>query len=154
MTVGQGVWIELDALKINPKLRIGFDGYPVSNNPADCKLITGSDIGMRVSNQSKHQKELLDFVNWWNTSDYGKNWFVNIAQVVPPIVTSTVPNLETIKQGFALVEKKGSLPMTINYSTNAIHIAFGEALQAYIGGAASKDATCALIERKWVELEN
>jgi raffinose/stachyose/melibiose transport system substrate-binding protein len=153
MTNGQGAWIEADALKINPNLKIGFDGYPVSNNPADCKVVTGADQAMRVSNKSKHQKELLDFVNWWYTSDYGKNWFVNVADVVPPIVISTQSNMEVIKQGSALVASKGSAPLSIIYSTDAFHMAFGEALQAYVGGMATKDRTCATIEAKWVELE-
>jgi raffinose/stachyose/melibiose transport system substrate-binding protein len=153
MTIGQGAWIEEDSLKINPRLRVGFDGYPVSNNAAECKVVTGADQAMRVSNASKHQKELLDFVNWWYTSDYGKNWFANIAKVVPPISAGTVPNLEVPKQGAALVAKEGSNPLSIIYSTDAFHTAFGEALQAYVGGTATKDQTCATIERRWKEID-
>ncbi|GHU25663.1 hypothetical protein FACS1894172_19440 [Spirochaetia bacterium] len=153
MTNGQGAWIEEDSLKINPRLRIGFDGYPVSNNPADCKLVTGADQAMRVSNTSKHQAELLAFVNWWYTSDYGKGWFANVAKVVPPITAGTIPNLEVPKQGSALVAREGSLPLTIIYSTDAFHQAFGELLQAYIGGTATKDQTCAAIERQWRAIE-
>ncbi|MDR3302986.1 MAG: extracellular solute-binding protein [Treponema sp.] len=153
MTNGQGAWIEEDSLKVNPSLRIGFDGYPVSNNPADCKVVTGADQAMRVSNKSKHQKELLDFVNWWYTSDYGKGWFANIAKVVPPIKAGTVPNLEVPKQGSALVAQEGSQPLTIIYSTDAFHTAFGEALQAYVGGAATKDQTCAKIEAQWKAID-
>ena len=153
MANGQGAWIEEDSLKINPNLRIGFDGYPVSNNSADCKVVTGADQAMRVSKSSSRQKELLDFVNWWYTSDYGKGWFANIAKVVPPISAGTVPNLEVPKQGTAHVEKEGSLPLTIIYSTDAFHQAFGEALQAYIGGTATKDQTCAAIERQWVAID-
>jgi raffinose/stachyose/melibiose transport system substrate-binding protein len=150
---GQGAWIEEDSLKINPRLRIGFDGYPVSNNAADCKVVTGADQAMRVSNSSKHPKELLDFVNWWYTSDYGKGWFANVAKVVPPIKAGTVPNLEVPKQGAALVAQEGSQPLTIIYSTDAFHTAFGEALQAYVGGTATKDQTCARIEAQWKAID-
>ncbi|MDR1901514.1 MAG: extracellular solute-binding protein [Treponema sp.] len=153
MTIGQGAWIEEDSLKINPRIRIGFDGYPVSDNAAECKVVTGADQAMRVSNSSKYQKELLDFVNWWYTSDYGKGWFANIAKVVPPITAGTIPNLEVPKQGAALVAKEGSNPLSIIYSTDAFHTAFGEALQAYVGGTATKDQTCAAIERRWKEID-
>jgi len=153
MTNGQGAWIEEDSLKINPKLRIGFAGYPVSGDPSQCKVVTGADQALRVSNSSKHQKELLDFVNWWYTSDYGKGWFANVAKVVPPIKAGVIPNLEVPKQGAALVEKDGSLPLTIIYSTDAFWTAFGEALQAYVGGTATKDQTCALIERQWKAID-
>jgi raffinose/stachyose/melibiose transport system substrate-binding protein len=149
---GQGAWVEEDSLKIDPRLRIGFDGYPVSGNPGDTKVVTGADQAMRVSNSSKHSKELLDFVNWWYTSDYGKNWFANVAKVVPPISAGAIPNLEVPKQGAAHVAAEGSLPLTIIYSTDAFHTAFGEAMQAYIGGA-SKDATCAKIEQQWKAIE-
>ncbi|MDR2052121.1 MAG: extracellular solute-binding protein [Treponema sp.] len=153
MANGQGAWIEEDSLKINPALRVGFAGYPVSSNPADCKVVTGADQAMRVSNKSKHEKELLDFVNWWYTSDYGKGWFASVAKVVPPIKAGVVPNLEVPKQGTALVEKDGSHPLTIIYSTDAFWITFGEALQAYVGGTATKDQTCALIERQWKAID-
>ncbi|WP_010254595.1 ABC transporter substrate-binding protein [Treponema primitia] len=152
MTVGQGAWIEEDVLKINPNLKIGFDGYPISNNPADCKVVTGADQAMRVSNKSKHQKELLDFVNWWYTSDYGKGWFANVAKVVPPISAGVVPNLEVPKQGAAHVAQEGSAPLSIIYSTDAFHQVFGELMQAYVGGSATKDQTCAAIERQWISI--
>jgi raffinose/stachyose/melibiose transport system substrate-binding protein len=153
MANAQGAWIEEDSLKVNPRLRIGFAGYPVSNNPADCKVVTGADQAMRVSNQSKHPAELLDFVNWWYTSDYGKGWFANVAKVVPPVKGGVVPNLEVPKQGTALVQSKGSAPLTIIYSTDAFWTAFGETLQAYIGGTATKDQTCARIEQQWKAID-
>jgi len=150
---GQGAWVEGDLLKINPGLRIGFAGYPVSGNPADCKVVTGADQAMRVSNVSEHQEELLDFVNWWYTSDYGKTWFATVAQVVPPISAGLVPDLEIPKQGAALVATQGSLPLTIVLSTDSFWTAFGEALQAYIGGTSDKDTTCAKIAQQWKAID-
>jgi len=41
----------------------------------------------------------------------------------------------------------------IAYSTDSFHQAFGEVMQAYIAGTLDKDAACAEIEVKWVELE-
>jgi raffinose/stachyose/melibiose transport system substrate-binding protein len=154
MTVGQGAWIEEDSLKINPNLKIGFAGYPISNNPADCKVVTGADQAMRVSNQSKHEKELLDFVNWWYTSDYGKAWFADVAKVVSPLVGGSNPaGLVVPADGAALVAKDGSLPLTIVYSTDAFWTKFGEDLQAYMGGSMSKDEVCAQIEKDWVAID-
>lgn len=150
---GQGAWVEADVLRINPDINIGFNGYPISDDPAECRVVTGADQALRVSNSSAHTQEVLDFVNWWYTSDYGIAWFTDVAGVVPPVKTDAQSEFEVIKQGTVLVEEKGSAPLTVIYSTDSFHTAFGEAMQAYVGGAADKDATCALIEAKWMELD-
>jgi raffinose/stachyose/melibiose transport system substrate-binding protein len=47
------------------------------------------------------------------------------------------------------VAKEGSAPLSIIYSTDAFHQIFGELIQAYVGGSATKDQTCARIEAQW-----
>ncbi|HEY8500501.1 MAG TPA: extracellular solute-binding protein [Clostridia bacterium] len=153
MVCGQGAWIESDALKINPDLKIGFDGYPVNDNPDVCKVISGADQAIRISKDSDVLQEVLNFCNWWYTSDYGKNWFTDVAGVIPPIKGAKEPDFEIIKQGNVHVEKEGAGTLGIVYSTDSFHQAFGEIMQSYIAGILDKDAACAEIEAKWVELE-
>jgi raffinose/stachyose/melibiose transport system substrate-binding protein len=153
MVCGQGAWIEADALKINPDLKIGFDGYPVNDNAGACKVIGGSDQAIRISKDSDVLEEVLDFCNWWYTSDYGKNWFTDVAGVIPPIKGAKEPDFEIIKQGNVHVQQEGAGTLGIVYSTDSFHQAFGEIMQSYIAGILDKDAACAEIEAKWVELE-
>jgi len=153
MVSGQGAWIEADVLKIDPAIKIGFTGYPVSEDPAQAQVITGSDQALRIYKDSKVLPEVLDFINWWYTSDYGKAWFTDIAGVVPPIATTKESTFEIIKQGSASVLAKGSAPLGVMYSTDSFWTAFGQAMQEYIGGKADKDTTCATIEAKWVEID-
>jgi len=150
MTNGQGAWIEADVLRINPDINIGFNGYAVSEDAAQCVVVTGADQALRVSNASDHLQEVLDFVNWWYTSDYGIAWFTDVADVVPPVATAVESDFEVIKQGGDLVAKKGSGPLTVIYSTDSFHAAFGEAMQAYVGGWNDKEATIAAIEELWL----
>jgi raffinose/stachyose/melibiose transport system substrate-binding protein len=77
--VGQGAWVEGDLKKINPDINIGFTGYPVDDDAAHCQVITGSDQAMRVNKDSKNKQAVLDFVNWWYTSDYGKAYIPQTA---------------------------------------------------------------------------
>jgi len=153
MATGQGAWIEADVLKIDPSIKIGFTGYPVSENAAQCQVITGSDQALRIYKDSKVLPEVLDFINWWYTSDYGKAWFTDIAGVLPPVATTKDSNFEIIKQGNASVAEKGSATLAIIYSTDSFWNAFGLAMQEYVGGKADKDTTCATIEAKWIELD-
>ncbi len=151
--LGQGAWVEADVLKINPDIKIGFDGYPVNEDASLCKIIGGSDQALRVNKDSKVLQPTLDFLNWWYTSDYGKTWFKDVAGVIPPIKDGNTPDFEIIKQGSALEKEEGSATLSIAYSTDSFHQAFGEIMQSYVAGSIDKDAACEQIEAKWVELE-
>ena len=49
--------------------------------------------------------------------------------------------------------KKGAAPLEIIYSTDSFHQAFGEAMQAYVEGSASKEDTISTIEQKYQEID-
>ena len=153
MVCGQGAWIEADVLAINPDLNIGFDGYPVTDNADQCKVITGSDQALHVSSQSENLDAVLHFVNWWYTSEYGQRWFTDVAGVVPPIVSDAESTFEVINQGAAHVEEKGAYDLSICLSTDGWHQTFGQIMQDYIAGTTDKDATCAAIEETWPTID-
>lgn len=153
MVCGQGAWIEADALAIDSSLQIGFNGYPVSDNAAQCQVIGGSDQALRIAKDSAVLQPTLDFVNWWYTSDYGKAWFTDVAGVVPPIVSEAESSFEIIKQGDALSASKGAADLAICYSTDSWHQTFGEIMQSYIAGDIDKDGACAQIEEQWAAIE-
>lgn len=153
MMLGQGAWVEADLLAIDEELQIGFAGYPVSDDPAQSQVIGGSDQALRINKDSKNLQAVLDFVNWWYTSEYGQNWFCDVAGVIPPVTGAKVADMQIIKQGAERVAAEGSGALAICYSSDSFNQAMGEALQAYIGGSLTKDECCAQIEAKWVELD-
>ncbi len=153
MVLGQGAWIEADSLAIDPDLQIGFAGYPVTDDAAQSQIISGSDQALRVAKDSDALQATLDFVNWWYTSDYGTQWFTDVAGVVPPVATDAESDFEIIKQGSALEESDGAAPLGVCYSTDSWHQVFGELMQAYVAGTADKDATCASIEEQWAAID-
>ncbi|NLO85133.1 MAG: extracellular solute-binding protein [Clostridiales bacterium] len=153
MILGQGAWVEDDILAIDDAFQLGFNGYPVSEDPADCMIIAGSDQALRINKDSAVLQDVLDFVNWWYTSDYGKAWFTNVAGVIPPVVDAAAPDKEVVKQGQVLEAEKGAGAVSIVYSTDSFHEACGVILQSYIGGNVTKDEACAQIEAKWMDLD-
>ena len=73
--------------------------------------------------------------------------------MIPPVKDAKVADMQIIKQGAELSSTKGAAPLAICYSTDSFHQAFGEIMQAYVGGTITKDEACSQIEQKWVELE-
>lgn len=153
MMLGQGAWVESDIMKINPDFQLGFAGYPVSDDPKQCLIIGGSDQALRINKDSKVLNDVMDFVNWWYTSDYGKAWFSDVAGVIPPIKNAKIPNLQIPILGSKLESTEGSASLAVVYYTDASHQAMGETLQSYLAGTITKDQACSQIEAKWVELE-
>jgi raffinose/stachyose/melibiose transport system substrate-binding protein len=135
------------------ELNIGFNGYPVTDDAKECKVISGSDQALHVYKDSKNLQAVLDFVNYWYTSDYGTSWFTDVAKVVPPITTAKASDLAVITQGSALVASEGSGALSICYSTDSWWQTFGQLMQDYISGKTDKDATCAAIEEQWKAID-
>ncbi len=153
MILGQGAWVEADILAIDDAFQMGFAGYPVTDDPAQSKIISGSDQALRINKDSANLQAVLDFVNWWYTSDYGKSWFCDVAGVIPPISDAKVADMQIINQGAELAASDGADALSICYSSDSFNQAMGEAIQAYIGGTLTKDECCAQIEAKWVEID-
>lgn len=151
--LGQGPWVEADLLAINPDLNIGFTGYPCDDDPADALIVSGSDQALHVAKDSDNLDATLHFVNWWYTSEYGQNWFTDVADVIPPIKTDKASSSTIVEQGKAAVEASGSGELSECYSTDSFNQAAGEEIQAYIAGTMDKDATCAAIEKDWVDID-
>lgn len=153
MMLGQGAWVEADLFSLSPALQIGFDGYPVSEDPAQCQIISGPDQALRVYRDSPVLRQALDFVNWWLTSDYGVAWISDICKVIPAVRGARVPNTAIATQGAALIAQKGSGILSISFSTDSFHQLFGDIMQSYVGGVIGRDEACARIERAWIETD-
>ncbi len=152
--VGQGAWVEQGIMEIAPDMEIGVSGYPVSEDPADSMIITGADQALRINKDSKVLRETIDFFNWLYTSDYGKAWFSEVAQVIPPLKDVPYPDLQMPQAMKAIVEsgeKTGQL--AVAYSLDSFHQKFGEIMQAYIvGGPSTRDKAVTEIEKAWIQL--
>lgn len=153
MMLGQGAWVESDLLAINPEMQIGFSGYPVSEDPLQCQVIEGPDQALRIYKNSPALKEVLDFVNWWLTSDYSKSWFSDVCHVIPAVKDAKMPDTAIVAQGTALIAQKGAGTVSISFSTDGFHQAFGAIMQAYVGQTITRDEACAQIEQKWIALD-
>lgn len=149
---GKGAWDEEAILKINPDMKIGLMGYPIGDKAEQSVIITGADQALRINKDSAVAKETIEFFNWLYTSDYGKNWFSQVAKVIPPIKDAPLPDLQMPKEMDELLKAGPSGDLSVNYSLDTFHQKFGEIMQAYIGKSKSKEDAIKEIEQAWQQL--
>lgn len=152
MMTGKGAWDEEAIIKINPDFKMGIMGYPVSDKADQSMIITGADQALRINVDSPVAKETIEFFNWLYTSDYGKNWFSQVAKVIPPIKDAPLPDLQMPKEMEEILKTEKSGDLSVNYSLDTFHQKFGEIMQAYIGKSKTKDQAVEEIQQAWIQL--
>ncbi len=60
----QGPWAFSEISKTNPKANLGTFPLPMTDNPKDLKTAVNVDLGAMIPEQSKHQAEARDFMNY------------------------------------------------------------------------------------------
>lgn len=149
---GQGQWIEAGVTKIDPEFDFGVMLYPVNDDPSKANVCAGAGMTLRVNKDSKVKDEAIALLNWLYTSDYGKNWFGDIAKVVSPVMDAPSPDMK-IPTAFAeLTKETPPAGQPINYSLDSFHQRFGEIVQSYIGQTMSKEQAVDEIQKAWIKL--
>lgn len=153
MGLGMGPWAEGSLLAINPDMNINYGGYPVGDDPAQCHIAVGATQALRVNKDSEHLQEVLDFINWWFTSDFGREWLSVTVGGVPSIDTNGVYTNKMVQISMENVAENGAGNVGTTYSSDAFWQSFGESFQSYVEGSASKEDTIAKIEKDWKEID-
>lgn len=60
----QGPWAFSEIAKTNAKAPLGTFPLPMTNNPADLKVAVNVDLAAMIPEQSRHQEEAKDFMNY------------------------------------------------------------------------------------------
>ncbi len=150
---GQGSWAEGEILRAKEDFNLGFAGYPVSEDPADCTIELGTSQAICVYKDSKNLEEALAFANWWNTSDYGKNWYADEIITYPPLSDAKFPTSALNTATTKIIEEKGrSGAMSIYaFPSHLIDDLFTQTMQRYVEGTISRDEACAEIDAAFAE---
>ena len=152
MGLGMGAWAESSLLAINPEMDIRICGYPVSDDPSQAKIAIGADQSLHINKDSEHAQACLDFVNWWFTSDYGRQWMMDLGGY-PTIDTNGVFAGKVAQQGADITAKDGTGILGTAYCSDALWQAFGEEFQSYVEGSASKEDVISAVDQDWAEID-
>jgi ABC-type sugar transport system, periplasmic component len=143
--IHQGTWAEGSIRAIQPDINIGFLPAP----RLDGKDVTAveSNLTFRVAKDSANRAEVLKFLNWLSTSDYGIKWVPDVVKQNSPLTNAPAPDTQLAKDT-AAAQKSGDIcPWWIFNAPSKMEQPFGEALQAYVAGSADRAQTKAALTK-------
>ena len=140
--IHQGTWAEDSIKKINPEINIGFINTPRSDGKA--VLAVESNLTFRVYKDSKNLKEVLDWLRWITTSDYGKSWIPEKIKQISPQVGAKMPDTMLAKETGTAIADKATSPWWIFIGPDGIEQPLGVAFQNYAAGAGRQETKDAL----------
>lgn len=151
MMTGIGAPMEPSVKAISPDMRISFCGYQVNEDPNNFFIAAGAEQAYRVNKDSEVLKETLDFLNWLYC-DYGKTWFPEVMNAIPPIKDTPSPKTDVAAELAVFTEKNEPGVPSAVYSLDSFHQKFGEIMQGYVAGTVTREDAIKDIELQWKEL--
>ncbi|WP_420768415.1 ABC transporter substrate-binding protein [Parageobacillus thermoglucosidasius] len=98
----QGVWAIPEIKKANPNIQLGVFALPATNNPEQNKLVSGVDVLLSMSKDTKHPKEAMKFIEFMMDEDTAKTYIAEqSAFSTLKGVYQEDPIMEGIKANFA-----------------------------------------------------
>lgn len=151
MMTGIGAPMEPNVRAISPDMKISFCGYQVNEDPNNFFITAGAEQAYRVNKDSKVLPETLDFLNWLYC-DYGKTWFPEVMNAIPPIKDTPSPKTDVAAALSEFTQNhEPGVPSAV-YSLDSFHQKFGEIMQSYIAGSVTREDAIQEIEQQWKEL--
>lgn len=150
--IHQGSWAEDSIKKINPDINIGFLNTPTSNG--NDILAVDSNLTFRVYKDSKNLKEVLEWLKWLTTSDYGKSWIPKKIKQISPQAGAEMPDTMLAKETGKAIEDKKTSPWWIFLGPDGIEQPFGVAFQNYAAGTATREQTKEALTNVFVNAYN
>jgi raffinose/stachyose/melibiose transport system substrate-binding protein len=70
----QGNWAIPEIVKANPDIKLGTFAMPVTNDPAQNKLVSGVDVLLAISEDSEHKEEAMKFIEFMMSKETSKRY--------------------------------------------------------------------------------
>lgn len=155
----QGNWIQPMLDKINPEIEVGFIPMPLTDDAAQAdKLMVDVPSNWVIHNgATDEEKEAAkDFLNWMVTSDAGKTAMTKEFKYIPAFksIDASAEDIGPLGADLLKYSKEGKTYswQFMKYPDGAGQ-EFGAALQAYVGGQASKEETMKAFDDTWKKLK-
>lgn len=137
--IHQGSWAEDSVMKIKPDLKIGFLSQPRMDGTA--VLAVESNLTFRVYKDSPYLNEVLSWLDWLTTSDYGKAWIPEKIKQLSPQIGASTPDTQLAKETGKYIAEGNICPWWIFAGPDGIEQPFGVAFQNYAAGTTNRNQT-------------
>jgi raffinose/stachyose/melibiose transport system substrate-binding protein len=137
--IHQGSWAEDSVMQISPDIRIGFLPQPRMDGKA--VLAVESNLTFRIYKDSSNLEEVLRWLDWLTTSDYGKAWIPEKIKQLSPQIGASTPDTQLAKETGKYIANGNICPWWIFVGPDGIEQPFGVAFQNYAAGTTNRDQT-------------
>lgn len=145
---GEFSLLNLDS--INPDLKVGLMGVPVSNDPSETKIAVDTGICVGINPNGEHVEEALEVLRYMSDNEDTHGWFYNAANSLGAAPAAMEYAAE--EQGKYQCYQDMNRLIADGYSQNWLFLrwasgfASGPACQSYFSGAADVAGTIALLD--------
>lgn len=153
----QGNWAQLQIDEINPDLNLGVLPMPLGEDAAlNDKLNVGVPANLVVNKNSAVKEEAKIFLNWYVTSDIGKEYIVKKFKFIPALTTivATDEDMGDVGAEISRYAKENKV-FTLNAPKFPDGVAeeIATATQAYIGGKYNLNQMIEAMQTSWDTLK-
>ncbi|HHV31507.1 MAG TPA: extracellular solute-binding protein [Clostridiales bacterium] len=150
--IHQGSWEEDSIRKVNSDIDMGYLEAPRKDGKS--VIAVDSNLTMRVAKDSKNLQEVLAFLNWLTTSDYGKSWIPSVVKQISPQKNAQTPDTQLAKETSQAVTEGKACQWWIFSGPDGIEQPFGTAFQNYAAGTADRQKTKDALTKLFVDAYN
>lgn len=150
--IHQGSWEEDSIRKINKDISMGYLDAPRMDGKSVVAVDT--NLTMRISKDSKNLKDVLAFLNWLTTSDYGKQWIPQVIKQISPQKDAASPDTQLAKATAQAEIDAKTCQWWIFNGPDGIEQPFGVAFQNYAAGTATRQQTKDALTKVFVDAYN
>lgn len=150
--IHQGSWEEDSIRNVKKDIDMGYLEAPRKDGKS--VIAVDTNLTMRVYKDSKNLKEVLAFLNWLTTSDYGKTWIPDVVKQISPQKGAASPDTQLAKQTLQAVSDGKACQWWIFSGPDGIEQPFGTAFQNYAAGTANRQQTKDALTKLFVDAYN
>ncbi|MFZ5351984.1 MAG: ABC transporter substrate-binding protein [Bacillota bacterium] len=145
----QGNWAISDIRKANPNMNLGIFAFPATNNVEQNKLVSGVDVLLTVSANTKHPKEAMKFIEFMTRKEIAERY---ITEQFALSAVNGVIQKDPIMDGIAVnFEKNRITSFPDHYYPPGMQIA--NLLQAYLSDR-DKEGFLSRMDEEWDNVKN
>ncbi|WP_438351323.1 ABC transporter substrate-binding protein [Paenibacillus sp. FA6] len=153
----EGNWAQTMIDGINPDMNIGVLPMPLSDDAAESdKLTIGVPANLVINKDSESKEEAKTFLNWFVTSDMGKEYIVNKFKFIPALSTIKATPEEMGAIGtdlYKYIDADKIIGLQSSKFPDGVAQEFGSVIQKFVAGQADVQEWETSMQAAWDKLK-
>lgn len=149
----EGDWIWDTVYPINQEIECGMFALPITDNPADTKMIVDANMCWHVGKGSAHPEAAIAFIDWVTSSETAKTILLEDYKVVPCFKGWEYQGANQLAESTMQYKQEGKTykwwwqKWPDSFRENA-----GKEYQKYVAGETTAEQTLEAIDKLWKDM--